>query len=88
MRELGAELQFQVDVGVVVEVILEMPEVAIGRRGRTRTEQHEVRAVRQRVEDRVADEVRAFWPSRRPIYATIGLYSGDAEAPGWLPSGR
>ena len=67
MRELGAEPQFQVDVGAVVEVMLEMPKVAIGRRGRTRTEQHELRAVRQRVEDRVWMRWTPVWPWRRPI---------------------
>jgi hypothetical protein len=32
VRELGAELQLEVGVGMVVEVVLEMPEVAADRR--------------------------------------------------------
>ena len=61
-RMVGRVLE--VDVGVVVEAVLDMPEVAADRRVLTGPQQHELRALRQRVEDRVVDQVHALLGDR------------------------
>jgi hypothetical protein len=54
------EPDFEVTVRVVVQVVLQLPEVSIDGRIRTRTQQYELRAVGQGAEEGVLDEMGAF----------------------------
>ena len=60
MRQILVVADLQVAVGVVVEPLLQLPEVLVDAVLGARAEQHELRVVLQRVEQRVADQVQAL----------------------------
>ena len=60
VREFLVVADLEVAVGVVVQPALEVPEVLVDAVLRAGAEQHELRVVLERVEQRVADEVQAL----------------------------
>lgn len=60
VRELGAEPQLEVHVGVIVEVILEMVKMSADLWIRARSQEHDLRVMGQRLQDRVVDQVHAL----------------------------
>ena len=60
VRELLVVADLEVAIGVVVQSTLQVPEVLVDAVLGTGAEQHELRVVLERVEERVADEVQAL----------------------------
>lgn len=60
MRELHAEAKFQMAVKIVVELILQSPELRSDRRVGATAQQHELGALGQGVEECVTDQLDAL----------------------------